>query len=105
MVKQINEEEFNSLIAESKLPVFCDFWATWCGPCKMLAPVMDKISDEFEGRAVFVKVDVDENGDLAAKYGVHSIPMVLCFVGGEKKDESLGFVPFGSMKKFVEKNL
>lgn len=105
MVKHVNEEEFNKLIGESKLPVFCDFWATWCGPCKMLAPVMDKISDEFEGRAEFVKVDVDENESLAMKYGIQSIPAVMCFVNGEKKDESIGFVPFNAMQEFVEKNL
>lgn len=105
MVKHVNEEEFNKIISESALPVFCDFWATWCGPCKMLAPVMDKISDEFEGRAEFVKVDVDDNEALAMKYGIHSIPAVMCFVGGEKKDENVGFVPFGAMKAFVEKNI
>lgn len=105
MVKHIGEEEFNALIAESKLPVFCDFWATWCGPCRMLAPVMDKVSEEFAGKAEFVKVDVDENEALAEKYGVQSIPYVVCIVGGEKKDESLGYIPFDAMKKFVEKNL
>jgi len=105
MVNHINEEQFNALISESTLPVFCDFWATWCGPCKMLAPVMDRISDEFEGKATFVKVDIDENEALAVKYGIHSIPTVMCFVGGEKKDENVGFIPFDAMKKFVEKNL
>jgi len=105
MVKHVNEEEFNSILSESKLPVFCDFWATWCGPCKMLAPVMDKISEEFEGKAEFVKVDVDDNENLVRKYSIHSIPTVICFKNGERAADNVGFVPFDSMKKFVENNI
>ncbi len=105
MVKQVQTEEFNQILAESTLPVVCDFWATWCGPCKMLAPVMDKLSDAYEGRAVFVKVDVDENEELAVKYGIRSIPKVTVFEKGNIKISSLGFIPEDQMRQFLDQNV
>ncbi len=84
MVEQINTEKFDELLNGDK-PVVCDFFASWCGPCKMLAPVMDDVSKEFEDKAVFVKVDIDENMELASRYGIMSIPLVAVFVNGEKK--------------------
>lgn len=103
-MKQINTKEFDELIAGDK-PVVCDFFATWCGPCKMLAPVMDRLSGEYGDRAEFVKVDIDENFDLAARYGIMSIPLVAVFRGGEMADKSLGFTPEGEMREFLENNI
>lgn len=74
-MEQINTEKFDELLKGDK-PVVCDFFATWCGPCRMLAPVMDKVSAEFADKAVFVKVDIDQNAELAVRYGIMSIPLV-----------------------------
>ncbi|MGN0813607.1 MAG: thioredoxin [Candidatus Coproplasma sp.] len=104
MVKQIKTAEFDQLINGEK-PVVCDFFATWCGPCKMLAPVMEQVSEEYGDRAVFVKVDVDDNFELAARYGVMSIPLVAVFKGGELADKSLGFSPKSELCEFLNKNI
>lgn len=105
MVKHVNKEEFENMLKESTLPVVCDFWATWCGPCRMLAPVLDELSEEYSDKAVFVKVDVDDNEELAAKYEIRSIPDVIVFKNGEVVDSNLGFVPKVGMKAFLDKNL
>ena len=70
MVKQVNVAEFDEIINNSSVPVVCDFFATWCGPCKMLAPVMEQVSDEMDGKAIFLKVDVDDNMELAGRYSI-----------------------------------
>ena len=96
-MEQINTEKFDELLKGDK-PVVCDFFATWCGPCKMLAPVMDKVSGEFADKAVFVKVDIDENAELAVRYGIMSIPLVAVFKNGEKTAEN-------GMTEFLNANL
>lgn len=103
-MKQINQEEFDKLIAGEK-PVVCDFFASWCGPCKMLAPVMEKVAAQYEGKAEFVKVDIDENMPLAARYGVMSIPLVAVFKDGKLAAKTLGYMPESEAKTFVEENL
>lgn len=107
MVKHINGKELEVLIAESKTPVFCDFWANWCGPCRMLGPVFEEISNKYDGKAVFVKVDVDDDDSQAAavKYGISSIPNIIAFKNGQPVDNNLGFVPGAVLEAFVEKNL
>lgn len=90
MVKKITGAEFSE--AESGVAVV-DFSATWCGPCKMLAPVLEEISGELEGKINFFNIDVDENQDLAAKYGITSIPALLVLKDGEKQDMQVGFQP------------
>lgn len=104
MVEQVNTEQFDKLLKGDK-PVVCDFFATWCGPCKMLAPVMEAVSVDYTGRAVFVKVDIDENLPLAARYGIMSIPLVAVFKGGEEAAESLGYSSASEMKEFLDNNL
>ena len=103
-MEQINTEKFDELLKGEK-PVVCDFFATWCGPCKMLAPVMEEVSKEFEDKAVFVKVDVDENAELARRYGIMSIPLVVVFKNGEEAAKSLGYTSKSETKEFLEKNL
>ena len=105
MVKHITEKELETLITESELPVFCDFWANWCGPCRMLAPVYEEISDQYDGKAVFVKMDIDENESAAVKYGITSIPNILVFKKGQPVDSNLGFVPAAVLESFVKNNL
>ena len=103
-MEQINTEKFDELLKGDK-PVVCDFFATWCGPCKMLAPVMDKVSGEFADKAVFVKVDIDENAELAVRYGIMSIPLVAVFKNGENTADSLGYTDANGMTEFLNANL
>ena len=105
MVKYVNAAGLEELIANEKLPVFCDFWASWCGPCRMLAPVFEELSEKYENQAVFVKMDIDENESSAVKYGITSIPNIIAFQGGKVKDNNLGFVPMAMLESFVQKNI
>lgn len=104
MVEEINTEDFEELIKGEK-PVVCDFFATWCGPCKMLAPVMEQVSEDFGDKAVFVKADVDKNPVLAARYGIMSIPLVAVFKDGELAAKTLGYMSAPEAKSFVGKNV
>lgn len=103
-MKEINTQQFDELLKGEK-PVVCDFFATWCGPCRMLAPVMEEFSGEYGGRAEFVKVDIDQNMELAARYGIMSIPYVAVFKNGEMADSSIGYGTKSEMKEFLDKNL
>ncbi len=105
MIKQITAEEFDSVLKVSEVPVVCDFFATWCGPCKMLAPVLAEVSEKFENRAAFVKVDVDTAPALAARYGIMSIPTVIVFKNGEEVDKTLGYMDEDEATEFIEGNL
>ena len=87
----LTEENFEEEVIKSDIPVLVDFWATWCGPCKMLAPIIAQIADEKEGEIKVGKVDVDEEMELAAEYQVASIPTILLFKNGEVVETSIGF--------------
>ena len=101
---ELNTEKFDELIKGEK-PVVCDFFATWCGPCKMLAPVMEKMEEEFGDKAEFVKVDIDKNMELSARYGIMSIPLVAIFKNGEMSAKSLGYMSKSEMSEFLKENL
>ena len=107
MVKYVNAEALEELIASTDKTVYCDFWASWCGPCRMLAPVFEDVSDKYEDKAIFVKIDIDEEDSEAAavKYGITSIPNIIAFKAGQPVDSSLGFVPQAVLEKFVEQNM
>jgi thioredoxin 1 len=89
---EINETNFETEVLKSTQPVVVDFWAEWCGPCKMLSPVLDEIAVEQNGRAKVAKVNIEQNSDLAAKYGVRAIPTLLYFAGGELRKQTVGVV-------------
>ena len=103
-MKNITSKELENLIQGEKT-VFCDFWASWCAPCRMLAPVFEKIAEKYEGQAEFVKINVDEEEASAIKYRVSSIPNIIAFKNGAVKANSLGFVPQEMLENFVKNNL
>jgi thioredoxin 1 len=89
----ITDDNFDEEVTKSEKPVLIDFWATWCGPCKMIAPIVEELVDEYEGKAKIGKLDVDNNQQTAIKFGVRSIPTILIFKDGKLKDTIIGAVP------------
>ena len=93
MALEITDATFDEVVLKSDKPVVVDFWAAWCGPCRMVGPIIDEVSAEYEGKAVVGKVDVDANQEFAAKYGVRNIPTVLVFKDGEIVNRQVGVSP------------
>jgi len=93
MALEITDATFDEVVLKSDKPVVVDFWAAWCGPCRMVGPIIDEVSTEYEGKAVVGKVDVDANQEFAAKYGVRNIPTVLVFKDGEIVNRQVGVSP------------
>ena len=105
MVNQFTEANFEAEVLQSDLPVFVDFYADWCGPCKMMSPVIDKLAQEYDGKIKVGKVNVDENGNLAVRYGIMSIPNMVFFKGGQPVDRVVGAIPKPAMKQKFDKNI
>lgn len=100
MALEVTDANFDEIVLKSDKPVIVDFWAEWCGPCRMIAPAIEEISKEFSGKAVVTKCDVDNDPGVAAKFGIRNIPTVLFFKDGKVADKQVGAVPKAS---FVEK--
>ncbi len=92
-VLELNGQNFESEVVNSEVPVLVDFWAPWCGPCKQIGPIIEELAGEFEGQAKVGKVNVDNNQDLAAKFGIRGIPTVMLFKGGESVNNFVGMKP------------
>lgn len=100
MALEFKDDTFDADVLQSDVPVLVDFWAPWCGPCRMLAPTIDAVAEEFEGKAQVGKVNTDENPQISTKYQINSIPTLMIFKGGEVVDRLLGAMP---KEKIVEK--
>lgn len=102
MVKEITTQEFNEKVINSAKPALVDFWASWCGPCRMLSPLVDSVSEQYDN-VDFYKVNVDEEPELAQQFGIMSIPTLIMFKNGEMFDQSVGVAPEAELKAFVER--
>jgi thioredoxin 1 len=104
MTKPIDvaEKDFESVVLKSKVPVLVDFWAPWCRPCMMTAPIVDELANEYSGKMTFAKLNVDENQSIAQKYGVMSIPNLIIFKGGKPAAQVVGYKPKAELKKAVD---
>jgi thioredoxin 1 len=93
MALEATDGNFDELVLNSDKPVIVDFWAEWCGPCRMVGPIVEEVGVDYEGKAVVTKVDVDSNPGITAKYGIRNIPTILFFKNGEVADKQIGAVP------------
>ena len=104
MALAINKDNFEALVAGDQ-PVVIDFWAEWCGPCRMVAPIVDELATEYEGRVLIAKCDVEENDEITAKYGVRNIPTIIFLKGGELVDKQVGAASKDALVAKIEKLL
>ena len=104
-VKEVSDTTFEQDVIKSSLPVLVDFWAPWCGPCRMVAPVVEELSGEFAGKVNFLKLNTDENPVIASRYGIRSIPTLLIFKGGEVVGQVIGFRPKSDLKRVIDQAL
>jgi thioredoxin 1 len=104
-IKHVTDSNFDGEVLKSSTPVLVDFWAPWCGPCKAIAPVLDELADDYAGKLKVVKMNVDENPDTPARYGVRGIPNLLIIKGGQVKDQIVGAVPKGHLVRAVDQAL
>ena len=105
MALEVTDKDFQEKVLESDKPVLVDFWAAWCGPCRMVGPIIDELSTEYEGKAVVAKLDVDQNQEFAAKYGVRNIPTVLLFKDGELVNRQVGVAQKETYKEAIDSAL
>ena len=101
----VNDSNFEEVVLKSELPVMVDFWAEWCGPCKMMLPIVEEAATEYAGKLVVAKVDVDSSPGTAARFGIRNIPTILFFKNGEEVDRITGAVSKHKIEEAIEKNL
>ncbi len=101
----INDTNFEEIVLKAKTPVLVDFWAPWCAPCRMVAPLIEEVAREYAGRMDFAKINVDENPRVSSRYGIRAIPTLLIFKDGKPVDQIVGFIPKAELKEHLEKVL
>ena len=101
----LSDDSFDTDVLKASGPVLVDFWAEWCGPCKMIAPILDEIAEEYEGRLTITKLNIDDNRGTAPKYGIRGIPTLLLFRDGEVVATKVGALSKGQLKEFLDANL
>lgn len=103
MITHVNDSDFDTQVLKSETPVLVDFWATWCGPCKAIAPVLEDIAKDYHGRLKVVKLDIDQNQKTAIAYSVRSIPTLMVFKSGKVEAQQLGAVPKGQIAQMLDR--
>jgi thioredoxin 1 len=101
-IKHVTDATYDEDVLQSELPVLVDFWAPWCGPCRMVAPVIEELSQEYEGKMAFAKVNTDENVEVAGKLGIRGIPTLIVYVAGEEVERMVGFAPKPTLKSKLD---
>lgn len=104
-VQQVADADFDQAILKAGKPAFVDFWAPWCGPCRIIGPLVEELAPSYEGRAVIAKMNVDDNPNVPQRYGVTSIPTLLMFKDGKLVDRAVGVMPRAELQKFIDRNL
>ena len=105
LIKHTTDATFNTDVIEADKPVLVDYWAEWCGPCKMIAPILNEISKDYDGRLKIAKMNVDENRDVPAKYGIRGIPTLMLFKGGQLAATKVGALSKAQLKAFLDDHL
>ncbi len=102
---EVNDANFDKMVIQAKEPVLVDFWAPWCGPCKMVAPIVEELAKDYSGKVTFAKVNVDDNQQTAGRYSIRSIPTLLLFKQGKPMQQVVGFRPKAELKKLLDDSL
>ena len=104
-VSSVSDTTFEQDVLASDIPVLVDFWAPWCGPCRMVGPIVEEVAEQYEGRVKVVKINTDENPGTASRYGIRSIPTLMVFKGGQQVDTVVGAVPKATLSTVLEKHM
>jgi thioredoxin 1 len=103
--EEVNDSQFESEVLKAKVPVLVDFWAPWCGPCRMVAPIVEELAEDYGDRVKFLKLNTDDNAKTATQYGIRAIPTLLVFKGGQPVGQVVGFRPKSDLKKVIDQAL
>ena len=104
-MQEVTDQSFEQDVLKSEVPVLVDFWAEWCGPCKMLAPTVEKVANEYEGKAKFVKLNIDDNNQVAQQYGIKGIPTLILFKNGSEADRTVGLTTKDNISRMIDRVL